>query len=180
MRLDSVEYEVVPLSVNMKCRFVQTFLIIPLALCISSCVVNLDRVFSSYNYTSTQPNQDDIVGVWIADEATLKDMRTRGNYITTVPPKFVLNADGNFKMDNMPDWWKDGFGEPRGGFETNSGTWKLSKSGCCWEIGLHFKAPNLYTNVGLLEHRFNGKPKFLIERILGDPDSGNEMTFIKQ
>jgi len=162
----------------MKRRFAQIFLIVSLALCVSSCVVNLGRVFSSYNYTSTQPNQNDIVGVWIADEATLKDMRERGKYAATVPPKLIFQADGNFKMENMPDWWKDGFGESRGGLEANSGTWKLSKSNCCWSIYLKF--PSLVTGIGLLEHRFNGKPKYLVEVILGDPDSGNEMVFVKQ
>ncbi len=147
-------------------------------ICISSCVIPLDRVFSRYGLTFTEPNKDEIVGVWVADEATLKDMRERGKYLVNVPPKFIFQADGNFKMENMPDWWKDGFGESRGGFETNSGTWKLRKSNCCWGIDLQF--PNLYTGVGLLEHRFNGQPKFLVEVVLGDPDSGNEMTFVKQ
>jgi hypothetical protein len=164
----------------MKYQVVQTFLIVSLALCISSCVIPLDRIFSSYGYASTQLNQDDIVGIWIADQATLKDMQTRGNYDRTVLPKFIFHADGNFEMENMPDWWRDSFGKSYGGIETNSGTWKLAKSGCCWTISLNLKVPNLYTSVGLLKHRFNGKPEFLIERILGDPDSGNEMTFVKQ
>lgn len=164
----------------MKCQFTQTVLVVVFAIWISSCVIPLDRVFSRYGLTFTEPTKDEIVGIWVADEATLKDVRERGKYVANISPKFSFHADGNFKMENMPDWWKDGFGESRGGFETNSGTWKLTKFGCCWVIGLRFIVPNLSTDVGLLEHRFNGKPRFLIRRILGDPDSGNEMTFIKQ
>ena len=110
----------------MKNRFTQIFVIIIFALIFSSCVVPLDKVFSCYGSASSEPTKDEIV-----DEATFDDMRERGKYIVNIPPKFIFQSDGKFKMENMPDWWKDGFGQSHGGFETNSGTWKLSKYGCC-------------------------------------------------
>jgi len=164
----------------MKSRYIHIFFIAFIINSFSSCIIPLNKVLSRYGLASTEPNKDEITGVWVTDENTLKDIRESGKYVVNTYPKFIFQNDGNFRMENMPDWWKDGFGESRGGFETNSGKWKLSKRNCCWQIDLHFDSPNLYTNVGLLEHRFDGEPKYLIEVILGDPDSGNEMIFLKQ
>src|SRR5215203_452559 len=155
---------------HMKGRISQIVLIVLLAICISSCVVPMGRVFSRYGLAFTEPKTDEIVGTWVADPTTLTDMRDRGKYNVNFTPEFIFQADGNFKMKNMPDWWKDGFGESHGGFETNSGMWKLVKSNCCWSITLHFNSPNLVTDVGLMEHRFQGQPQFLVEVVLGDPD----------
>ena len=163
----------------MKSQFLHFVFITLCAVCVSSCVVPLERVFSRHGMTLTKPNKDEIVGVWVADEATLNDMQKRGKYVLSNSPKFIFQDDGNFKMEDMPDWWRDGFGESHRSFETNSGKWKLSKeSDCCWEISLDF--PNLGTGVGLREHRFSGQPKYIVTVILGDPDSGNEMIFVKQ
>lgn len=148
-------------------------------LCSAACHVPVGEFFNSYGCVSTEPNKDELVGVWIPDEATLEDIRTRGKYNPTVSTKLMLRADGSFEMENMPDWWKNGFGESSGGFESNSGAWKLSGAGgACWRIDL--KVSNVGTSVGLLEHRFGGQPRYVIAIILGDPDSGEKMIFVKQ
>ena len=145
----------------------------------SACNVPLGKLLSSYGCVSAQPNKNEIVGVWVPNAETVEDIRIRGKYNPTVSTKLILRADGSFEMENMPDWWKNGFGESYGGFESNSGTWKLSDGGgTCWQIDLRF--PNLGRSVGLLEHRFGGKPRYVIEVILGDPDSGEEMIFVRQ
>ena len=145
----------------------------------AACNIPLGNLLSSYGCVSAQPNKEDIVGVWMPNEATVEDIRTRGRYNPTVTTKLDFRSDGSFGMQNMPDWWKNGFGESYGSFESNSGTWKLSNvSGTCWQIDLTF--PNLGTGVGLLEHRFSGRPRYVIEVILGDPDSGEEMIFVRR
>ena len=64
----------------MKRQFAQALLIVLFAFGISSCAIPLDRVFSRYGLAFTEPKEDEIVGVWTPDEATLKDMRERGKY----------------------------------------------------------------------------------------------------
>lgn len=165
---------------RMRHRFAGFVLIVLFIPAFSSCNINLTGVFSPYKLVSTRPEDTDIAGIWIADESTLNDMRTRGKYRETVVPKLIFHADGKFQMENMPDWWRDGFGRSTGGFQTGEGTWKLEQNRCCWTIGLLLKSHNVSTDFGLREHRSGGDPKFIIERMIGDPDSDDTMTFVRQ
>ena len=168
---------VMPLSVNIKRRFAQTFLIISFALCLSACVAPPGNPFT-YGSAVTEPKKDEIGGVWAADEAALKRMRQRDKY-NGVSPKFVFAADGSFTTENMPDSWIEPYGEERSDFKTYSGTWKLLKADH-WVIGLSCEVPNAFTVIDLLEHRFNGQPRFLFIIYIGDPDSGEALIFVKQ
>lgn len=131
----------------------------------------------SGGYVTDKPDKSDIVGDWIPDEATLRDMRERGGYRNVGLTKLTFREDGTFDLMNMPDWWRNGFGEPHGGFENASGTWELVNYGGHWEIGLYL--PYLYTNVGLIKGRSGQSKVYGIEVILGDPDSRNEMIFVR-
>ncbi len=112
------------------------------------------------------------------NKATLEAMHTRGKYNPNISTKLIFREDNSFEFENMPDWWSRGFGGSLEGFQQVSGKWDLMKVGCCWQINLQM--PNLVTSIGILEHRFGGSPKYVIERFLGDPDSGNKLIFIKQ
>lgn len=168
---------VMPLSINMKCRFAQIFLIISFALCLSACALPPGTPLT-HGLAVTEPRKDEIVGVWAADPADLKRMRERGKH-SGVSPKFIFKADGSYTAENMRDTWIEPFEQERGEFKTYSGEWELVKADH-WAIGFSSEVPNAYTFKYLLEHRFNGHPKFLFEVVIGDPDSGEILTFVKQ
>ncbi len=155
----------------MKYQYICKVLFILLVLNTSSCSLPLDRVFSFYGLAFTEPHKTEIIGIWMPDEST------RVKYNLDISTKLIFSADGSFKAENVPHWWK---GESIG--ISNKGIWNLKKSNCCWSIELKFTnlLTNFLTGIGLLEHRFNGDPKYLIEITLGDPDSGNSMIFVKQ
>lgn len=130
-----------------------------------------------YNYTRIKPSEADLVGIWVPDEHTIKDMRDRGGYdLSNSKTKLVLRSDGTFEMLDMPDWWKSGLGESNKGFYSSSGTWKVSQHSpeTWWELDLWFAtwAKSLYLR--------GEKPPYLIHMIIGDPDRGKAMILVRQ
>jgi hypothetical protein len=94
----------------------RTFLFLPLALFLSGCM-NFGIEWSELSYTRKKPNQRDVIGTWVPTAATIKDLQERGRYVVS-RHELTLRADGTFVIVNMPDWWTDGFGESKKGFES--------------------------------------------------------------
>jgi len=144
-----------------------------MALVLSAC---LGDPYSG-SYTNRRPHESDLVGTWVPNQNTLRDMRNRGRYpIEQGRTSLILRADGKFEMLDMPDWWRDPFGRPHGHLESSSGTWKLKENstGPVWEIELQF--PTWWTTTALR----NEKPPYFIHFTIGDPDNGEAMTFIRK
>ena len=129
------------------------------------------------SYTAAKPNESDLVGTWVPDNDSMKDIRERGGYdIDNANTKLILRPDGGLEMLNMPDWWQDPFGRSHGTFRSDSGTWMLREHspGTWWEIELTF--PKAWTTTPIRRE----KPPYLIHFTLGDPDAGHAMTFVRQ
>lgn len=141
-----------------------------IVLLLSGCIRRVD--FSQR--TTNKPNINDLSGVWVPDKATLKDMAERGRYDTTLQTKLILHASGNLELVNMPDWWENMSGESGRRLHSYSGTWEIAKSREYWEIAIFSSI--MQTRLGLL----GNQPPYKIGTYLGDPDSGNEMIFVKQ
>lgn len=140
----------------------------------SSCRVN----FGSSGYTTVEPNKSDLVGTWVPDQATLEDMKKRGGYDSSLSTRLVLKSDGSLEIANMPDWWEIPSGTSQRAMISHSGSWSLDHihpdQTCCWTIAVKYSNRSSFLNL------LGNKPPHKIEIILGDPDSGNEMIFIKQ
>jgi hypothetical protein len=130
------------------------------------------------SYTNEKPKQEDIVGTWVPDSQTLRYMRERGNYNSSqAKTRLELKADSRFEMTDMPDWWwKGAIGKSYGTYHSSSGTWELSldTEAHGWAIDLSF--PDWSTNVNLT----NQRPPYFLHFIIGDPDSGDHMTFTRR
>lgn len=126
----------------------------------------------SFKYTREEPAREALVGVWLPDEHTARDMKERGRYDTSAfPTKLIFNADGSFEMVNMPDWWADGYGQSQGSFHSARGQWRVARRGEFW--GIELASAN-----GTTEMRLTGQePPYQIEIVLGDPDTGQSMFF---
>jgi len=149
-------------------------LFLPLVLFLSSCMNN-GIEWSELSFTRNKPNPSDVIGIWVPTAATIKDLRERGGYALS---KYELNlrADGTFEMVNMPDWWKDGFGQSNRSFDSGSGKWRFYEDRTVWAIELDFSkyvVPNAI-------HLQRQKSPYLIHITVGDPDSAHYMLFEKE
>ncbi len=125
------------------------------------------------NFTRTKPEIKDVIGVWTPDSQTLKDIRERGGY-PPVKHELILRQDGSFSMINMPDWWRDGFGKSKKGFESGTGSWRLSKNKDIWDIWtIELNFPSGIASVNL----YRQSSPYLIFIRVGDPNDGNAMFF---
>ena len=120
----------------------------------------------------------EIVGTWTPDKATIDDLSARGGYDVSLPIQLTLRGDGTFEMANMPDWWDNGFGKSYKGFYSASGRWELTNGVGHWAVSLKYSGAS--RPVSLVEHKFRDKPRYYMEFVLGDPDSGDEMIFARK
>lgn len=79
--------------------------------------------------TKSKPGLDSLVGTWVPDKGSTKYMREVGGYNASHKTALVLEADGTYKMVNMPDWlWLDD-GESHGTLRSENGTWEVAPDG---------------------------------------------------
>ena len=124
-------------------------------------------------FTRERPAESDIVGTWRATADTATEIRGRGRY-PTADYELDLRADHTFSMRNMPDWWRDGFGESHGQLESGEGTWELHAGDNVWQIWMiRLRFPSGVISVNLYRQR----PPYLIFVRVGDPNSGDAMFF---
>jgi hypothetical protein len=158
---------------------VKSILILALAASFfASCNVPVGEAFRPYRNISAEPDRPKIVGTWVPDEATLEDLRGRGGYDVSVPIQLILRDDGDLEMVNMPDWWVNESGKSYKGLSSTSGRWRLAGGPNHWAVGL--SCFGKYIPVNLVEHKFRSKPRYYIQFFLGDPDSGEEMIFVRK
>jgi hypothetical protein len=124
-------------------------------------------------FTRQEPTRTNIVGTWVPDKATLTDMRSRGKYSPGKVTELVLNQDGSFAATNLPDWLDLPFGHSGGNFFSDSGEWKIAQDGRFWVLELYSARDRMRLN--LVEQQ----PPYRLYVPLGDPDSGQAMTFVK-
>src|SRR5689334_20473618 len=87
-------------------------------------------------YTTKEPKSQDVVGRYLPNRETCDYVLTKGRY-AQCDASITLSADGSFSITNMPDWWNSS-GEPRGGFDSGTGKWKVGKHQEWWSVVLEF------------------------------------------
>jgi hypothetical protein len=148
-----------------------------LGLFLTACHVPVDEVVGRYKIVTRKPEKGDLVGTWVINQPTIDFMRTRGRYDVSRPTQIVLREDDTFDLTNMPDWYDDGFGESHGELRNLLGKWSLHNDGG-WQIGL--EAQRFAPLLVLREPRYASQPKYYLQIVIGDPDSGEDMIFVKQ
>src|SRR5262245_19719720 len=84
----------------------------------------------TFSYARTKPDPKEIVGSWIATHNTLREL-ARTPY-SAARPTVVLTEGGAVRMKDIPDAWRDPFGDGHGRVETFSGTWKFYQQQEWW------------------------------------------------
>ena len=131
-------------------------------------------------FTPTQPvSEEDIVGTWTLDSASLELMEEEGGYEISTHT-LTFSDDGTFELVNMPDWCGPG-GPETGGFYSSPGTWELWEySGECG-IFVHFASVPEFPDGVYTQFNIGGKePPYYIWMWAGDPDAARVMAFEKQ
>jgi hypothetical protein len=128
-----------------------------------------------YDLTRTQPEQSDLVGVWVPDKMTREFMRIKGGYDANPGTKLILEDSGELKVVNMPDWWNDGFGTSHGNMQSEQGRWRLyqSSGSKSWEITITLPSGTKFMSL------LGQNPPYRMFLYIGDPDSGEVMTFTR-
>jgi hypothetical protein len=142
-----------------------------LTLLIASC----GDVARYYDLTRAKPEMSDIIGVWVPDKATRDYMRDKGRYDTNLETKLILEENSEVKIVNMPDWWDDGFGESYRKMQSEQGRWGLYQSpgSKFWEIRMALSSGTKFMNL------LGQKQPYKMFLYIGDPDSGEVMTFTR-
>jgi hypothetical protein len=142
-----------------------------LTLFVASC----GEVARYYDLTRAKPELSEIIGVWVPDKATREYMRDKGRYDTNLETKLILEESGEVKIVNMPDWWRNGFGESYGKMQSEQGRWELHQSSGSkfWEIRMALSSGTKFLNL------LGQKQPYKMFLYVGDPDSGEVMTFTR-
>ncbi len=126
------------------------------------------------SYAKTKPDPKDVVGHWIATEATLRDLAD-GPYKGARPMIEVLR-DGSIRMNEIPDVWRAENGRGAGKVEAFIGKWQLQKVQDSW-WGLDLRRGD-WGCTGCLMVMGDTSPHKLVLRF-GDPDEGQGYEFVK-
>jgi hypothetical protein len=123
-------------------------------------------------------SEEDIVGTWTLDSASLERMEDEGGYEISTHT-LTFRDDGTFELANMPDWF--GFpGIPTGGFWSGSGTWGIEEYSGKWQVSVYYTTAQYEGTCGTLLHIGGREPPYYIWTYAGDPDAGRVMVFEKQ
>lgn len=142
---------------------------------LTALVTSCGDVARHYNLTRAKPEASGIIGAWVPDKATRERMRSEGHYDTTLETKLILEDSGEVEVVNMPDWWDNGFGKSSGNMHSEQGRWRLYQSSGSEAWGIRLTLPSGTKFINLLGQ----KPPYSMFLYIGDPDSGEVMTFTR-
>ena len=155
----------------------------PVVLLTMLCVIpNLN----TQNFAMAQPRIEDLNGKYVPTKETLKDIVDEGRYEVEANHVFIrLLPNGNFDMQNMPDWWLTDYGQSQGCLIIGQGKWDLVEQRNRWELKFDFLSEGhlclkkyssgLTISVPIVG---NSKP-YALWFYVGHPDSGHTMIFQK-
>lgn len=123
-------------------------------------------------YAKARPTPQSLVGDWklkIGSPGT----------DPSKPTKLTLRADGSFSAVNYPGAALGSFGSA-GSFLDGDGIWSVQQHQSFWVIRIHWQ--NLgksQIDVGDMINILNDNPPYVLHHIIGDPDLGEALVFVK-
>ncbi len=139
-------------------------------------LVGCQRDPYAHEYTHAEPTVAELSGRYGLDSTTARFLSTRS--AQEVPDAtLVLRSDGSFAATNVPGAWRSEATHPVD-LEHFEGSWTIAKHQEWWSVQLRCTQIN-----GLTKHyqlpvmvRRDAPPR-LLHITLGDPDSGEALTF---
>lgn len=142
--------------------------------------------FGAENFATVEPKIEDLNGKYVPTEETFRYIVNDGGYEVKESRVLIrLLPNGDFVMQDMPDWWLTDFGQPQGCLINGQGKWDVMQHQNWWELSFEFVSESnlcvkkyssgLTITVPIVG---NDKP-YALWFYVGDPDSGHIMTFQK-
>ena len=133
--------------------------------------------FKELRYTRKLLKKSDLVGIWEPTEETRQFILKSGKYENKII-QIKLGDNDSIEILNIPDWWKDGFGQSHGKFETILGSWKLELDTSMRFLPvckISISTNNYVTSFNM----YRQTPPYGIFIGVGDPNDGKAMIYEK-
>jgi hypothetical protein len=148
-------------------------LLILLALLFSACYLN------PYTPVTGNLSNDVLVGNWKPTDESITSLKKEKSYYQDKEINLILSSDNTFVLTNIPDCFKNAFGECKGGYLSYKGEWKINQR------------TDSTNDLHLIEKSYNQRGVYAVPLIkskdtiqiaffFGDPDSGRAMYFSKR
>ncbi len=124
-------------------------------------------------YATTKPNAQSLVGTWAVQNGLAGDKHKK-------PIGLTLESDGSFTADKFPGEALICFGE-EGDWYSGEGTWEIEKHQWFWIVRVNWKkVGDKKIDSGEMLHIVQNVPPYSLHAIIGDPDEGKVLVFLKQ
>jgi hypothetical protein len=146
------------------------YLFILLVFLFCACYLN------PYTPVTGNLSNDVLVGKWKPTEQSIAFLKKEKSYYQDKEIELTLSSDNTFVLTNIPDCFKNAFGECKGGYNSFKGEWKIyQRTDATNDLHLIEKGKAVYA-IPLVK----SKDTIQIAFFFGDPDSGRAMHFEKQ
>ena len=148
------------------------------------CLASVRDYDQDHSFTKTEPQREQLAGKYVPTSETISFIIDEGQYQLN-DISISLYPDGNFEMQNMPDWWLPndaGYGKPDGFLDSGIGRWTVSQDNLSglWQLTLAFES-GIFNGVHetfTISLDLNGEqPPYSIWIYVGNPDRGRVMIF---
>jgi hypothetical protein len=165
----------------MICRFPLLTVLLSIALTACSSKSN------PQDYTTAQPNFDEMVGAYVPTTATLDLLKATGKYERS-DSTITLKDDGTVEITDVPDWWLTSYTEAKGKFDNGKGKWGMDRNKGWWMVVMSFTTQNnsfsspvpKQGNVTAMLSIIGQKAPYRLQLSIADPNAEIAMEFEKK
>lgn len=144
---------------------------LPFSLAVAVCVAEYA------SHTHIAPPIADVVGDYHLDAASNSFASGKG-YLSPNLASLSLRSDGTFRMEAMPDMWRDPFGMSKSSVDSGTGTWQMSSHEDYVTLDFMFDRLNSDTRTFITPFNLGGHSRpYSIWCYIGDPDGGSKLCF---
>jgi hypothetical protein len=156
-------------KIEMSCKY----LFVLLFTFSSACFLN------SYTPATGNLLNDELVGEWKPTEESIAFLRKENICCEDKEIKLTLSVNNTFELKNMPDCWRNDFGECRGAIFSYKGTWSINqrKGSDNW---LHLFVQDSSQRGIYALPIIKRKGKIQIAFVFGDPDDWREIYLTRK
>lgn len=128
------------------------------------------------------PTTVEVAGSYVLADDSARFLVRKMGYATAPNSSLILGSDGTLAVQNIPAVYPLGEVAGRGLVSSGTGTWLVKRSTDGYGVELTIEAGGtmpraIYSSTSMLLK--GHAPPYVIEFLIGDPDSGQSMKFVK-
>jgi hypothetical protein len=125
------------------------------------------------------PSAHDLVGTYRLTKKSQDFLKRRKDYALVPTCEIELGPDSAIVIRNLPDCAGNGFGTSGNRYLSGGGRWELAKAFLGYEIHSDIKKGGTLASGPWVVIR-GWKPRYELEVVVGDPDSGESLRYARQ